>query len=122
MDKAQTLYNFWSGFDWPAYDEGTVPDDASYPRITYNVVEDSLGQPVALYASLWDYGTSWVSISKKADEIAEAIVNLYPPAIAFDGGRMYITKGAPFAQRVTDVDDQIRRMYLNIQVEFFSAY
>jgi hypothetical protein len=46
-----------------------------------------------------------------------------PPSIKFDGGRLYIAKGNPFAQRMADPnDDMIRRMYLNIQAEFLSAY
>lgn len=122
MDKTQALCAFWEGFTWPAYDEGTVPRDAGYPRITYNVVTDSLDRPLAMYASLWDYGTSWESITKKADEIAEAIDNLYPPAIAYDNGRLYITKGTPFAQRMTDENDMVRRVYINITAEYFSAH
>lgn len=121
MDKAQALSNFWSGFEWPAYDEGTVPDNAAYPRITYNVVMGSLDHPVALYASLWDYGTSWERVSKKAYEIAKAVAELYPSAIPFDDGRIYITPGTPFAQRMTDENDMVRRIYINITAEYFSA-
>ena len=122
MDKAQALSAFWSGFGWPAYDEGTVPENAGYPRITYNVVMDSLDHPVALYASLWDYGTSWERVSKKAYEIAQAVAELYPSAIPFDDGRIYITPGTPFAQRMTDENDMVRRIYINITAEYFSAY
>lgn len=122
MDKAQVLDQFWSGFGWPAYDEGTVPENAGYPRITYNVVVDSLDHPVALYASLWDYGTSWERVSKKTYEIAQAVAELYPSAIPFDDGRIYITPGTPFAQRMTDENDMVRRIYINITAEYFSAY
>lgn len=121
MDKAQVLDQFWSSFGWPAYDEGTVPEDAGYPRITYSVATDSLGRPLALYASLWDYGTSWERLSKKSYEIANAVANMYPSAIAFDEGRLYITPGTPFAQRMTDENDMVRRIYINITAEYFSA-
>jgi len=121
MDKAQAIHAFWSGFGWPAYDEGTVPDDATYPRITYNVIMDSLDRPLAMYASLWDYGTSWERLSKKTYDVAVAISEMYPSAIPFDGGRVYITMGTPFAQRMTDENDMVRRIYLNIMVEYFSA-
>lgn len=122
MDKVQALHNFWSGFGWKAYDEGTVPGDAGYPRITYNVVTDSLDRPLAMYASLWDYGTSWERVTKKSAEISEAIDKLYPPAITFDDGRIYITRGTPFAQRMTDENDMVRRIYVNITTEYFSAH
>lgn len=121
LDKAQTIQDFWESFSWPAYDEGTVPDGAAYPRITYNVVIDELNHPVAMYASLWDRTTSWKTVSQKAAEISQAITRLWPPAIAFDGGRLFIYKGSPFAQRMTDEDDMVRRIYINIGAEFFSA-
>lgn len=122
MDKAQAIDGFWNSFLWPAYDEGTVPESAGYPRITYNVVMDELDRPVAMYASLWDYSTSWERVSKKAAEISQAITKIWPPALPFDDGRIYITKGSPFAQRMTDEDDMVRRIYINISVEYFSAY
>ena len=122
MDKAQAINAFWNGFGWPAYDEGTVPDDAPLPRITYSVVTDSLGYPVMIPASLWDRSPSWERITKKAEEISQAIVEMYPPAIKIDTGRIYLTKGSPFAQRMQDANDMIRRIYLNVDAEFFTAY
>ncbi len=123
MDKYQAIDQFWNSFEWPAYDENTVPDDASMPRITYSMVSDSIGYPVMIPASLWDKSSSWERISKKAEEISQAIASMNPPAIEIDNGRMYITKGSPYAQRMRDSsDDLIRRIYLNVDVEYFTAY
>lgn len=122
MDKSQAIQKFWEGFDLPAYDETTVPDDAKLPRITYNVKTDSLDGVVSMNASLWYRSKSWKEISQKAEEISEYISNMMPPSIPIDNGRVYISKGSPFAQRMTDPDDSIRRIYLNIQVEFLTAY
>lgn len=123
MDKYQAIDSFWNSFSWKAYDEGTVPEDAQMPRITYSVVTDSLGNPVMIPASLWDRSTSWETISKKADEIARALTFGDPPAIKIDEGRLYLTKGSPFAQRMQEPsDDMIRRIYLNVDAEFFTAY
>lgn len=123
MDKFQALDDFWNSFGWAAYDEGTVPDTATMPRITYSVVTDSLGNPVMIPASLWDRSTSWERISKKAEEIGQAIVNMNPPAIKIDTGRLYLTKGSPFAQRMQEPsDDMVRRIYINVYAEFFTAY
>ena len=123
MDKAQALQNFWESFDIPAYDETILPDDAKMPYITYATTTDSLGNVVNMYASLWYHSTSWKEISIKTEQIAKSIVEMQPPAIKFDGGRLYIAKGTPFAQRMTDPsDNMIRRMYLNIQAEYLSAY
>jgi len=123
MDKGQAIQSFWASFGLPAYDSTTVPDDAQMPYITYSVATDSLDNVVNLSASVWYRSTSWADISQKAEEIAKSIIEMQPPTIKFDGGRLYIAKGTPFAQRMTDPsDDVIRRMYLNIQAEYFSAY
>lgn len=123
MDKEQALHAFWNGFGWAAYDEGTVPDDAPIPRITYSVSVDALDRPVMLTASLWDKSYSWETVSKKAAEIAKALRDMYPPAFPFDEGRIYLTPGQPFAQRMSDSnDDSIRRIYLNLEAEYFSDF
>lgn len=123
MDKAQALQNFWESFGIPAYEQTTVPESATMPYITYSVSTDSLGNVVNMYASIWYHSTSWKDISEKTEQIARYIVGMNPPSIKFDGGRLYIAKGTPFAQRMEDPnDDMIRRMYLNIQAEYLSAY
>lgn len=122
MDKAQAIQNFWEGFDLPAYNETTVPDDAVMPYITYSISTDSIGSVLFLPASIWYRTTSWRDVSRKAEEIAEYIVNMQPPSIALDKGRLYLAKGAPFAQRMSDPDDTVRRIYINLQAEFLTAY
>jgi hypothetical protein len=123
MDKAQALQTFWESFGIPAYEQTTVPETAKMPYITYSVSTDSLDNVVNMSASVWYYSTSWKDISEKTEQIARYIVGMNPPSIKFDGGRLYIAKGNPFAQRMADPnDDMIRRMYLNIQAEYLSAY
>ena len=125
MTKGEALHQFWSSFGWTAidensaYDRGNAPD---FPYITYSVSTDSLDNTLDMNASLWDRSTSWKAVSEKAEEIADYIVKMYPPSIKIDGGRLYIAKGRPFAQRMGDPDDdRIRRIYLNIQAEFLTA-
>lgn len=123
MDKVQALDKFWNSFGIPAYDENSVPDDAKLPYITYNVVMDNLDNVVNMYASIWYRSTSWREVTLKACEIGKHIVEMYPPSIPFDDGRLYIARGNPFAQRLSDPsDNMIRRIYLNIQVEYLSAF
>lgn len=123
MDKSQALQVFWSGFDLPAYDELSVPDKAVFPYITYNVKTDAFENVVSMNASLWYRSMSWRDISKKADEIAEHIVNMFPPTIKIDDGRLYISMGSPFAQRMAEPNDtMVRRILLNINAEYLTAY
>lgn len=123
MDKAQALNRFWSSFGIPAYDVNTVPDEAQMPYITYETTTDSLDNSLPLTASIWYRQMSWADISKKADEIAEYLYKQNPATVKIDGGRLYITKGTPFAQRMEDPSDSmIRRIIINITAEFFTAY
>lgn len=123
MNKEQALHQFFSSFGWTAYDEGTVPDGADIPRITYSVSVGTLDRPVMIACSLWDKSYSWASVTQKAEQISKALRDMYPPAIPFDGGRIYITPGSPFAQRMSDTnDDTIRRIYINLEVEYFTDF
>lgn len=120
MDKAQALHAFWSGFGMKAYDENTVAENATFPRITYSVSTDSIGNLVILSASLWYNTRSWEDISKKADEIAAAI-GYGGKIIKIDNGYLWLTKGSPFAQRMSEPSDKmVRRMALNLNAEFLT--
>lgn len=125
MDKAQALHSFWSSFGLAAYDESSVPtgdDVPSFPYITYSVSTDNFGNDVGLSGSLWYRSTSWAAISQKAEEIEKALYDMTSP-IKIDGGFLWLKRGSPFAQRMSDPnDDMIRRIYINITAEFLTAY
>lgn len=121
MDKEQAIQSFWGSFGIPAYDSSTVPDDAVMPYITYDVSVDSIGAPVLLTGSVWYRSNRWVEATLKKDEIAARIGYGYD-IITIDGGYLYITKGSPFAQRVADEDDSVRRILINLMCEFLTAY
>ena len=117
MDKWQALQTFWSSFGITAYDENTVPDNAPYPHITYNASTAELDEAVYLSASLWYRSNSWAGISPKAEQIAEYIGG--GAGVKYDSGRLWITKGVPFAQRMPEESDlQVRRMVLQVNAEF----
>ena len=123
MDKFQVLQSFWSSFGLPAYDENTVPDTEEkpiFPYITYDAVVSNLGTPVAMSASLWDYGTSWARITTKMTEI-QSDLGRGGRIIPCDGGAIWIKQGSPFAQRMSDDNDMIRRILINIEAEYLTA-
>lgn len=118
MNKAQALFSFWSGFGIPAYEAGSVPDGATLPYITYETRTDNFGTPVAMTTSVWYRSSSWAEITEKETEIADFITR-GGRMIAYDGGAMWITKASPWAQRLPeDADEMIRRIVLNVQIEF----
>jgi hypothetical protein len=134
MNKEQAYSEFWSGFGVLAWEENSMPDDktiqslidagiaeAKYPYIAYQVIIDDLGHPVYPTASIYDRSTSWKRADELANDISEAIQNTN--TIKLDNGRMFITKGSPFMQHQLESEDMnIRRVILNLGVEFFTEY
>ena len=129
MTKAAAIYQFWNSFGIKAYEENTVidadeegnPTEPTFPYITYQLVTDSFDREVAATASLWYRGESWTAINAKTEEIS-AHIGLGGKIIKCDGGRIWIKRGQPFAQNMGDEsDDLIKRKYLNVTIEYFTA-
>ena len=123
MDKFQAIAFFWESFGIPAYDENTVPtgdNRPSFPYITYDASVSNLGYPVAMSGSIWYYGTSWAMITAKMTEI-QSEIGMGGKIIPCDGGALWIKQGSPFAQRMSDPNDMVRRILINIEAEFLTA-
>lgn len=125
MTKAAAIHQFWSGFGLKAYEQNLVPtgDDApSFPYITYSFSSDDFENEVALTGSLWYRTTSLTAGNAKVEEISEYIGEYVLTDI--DGGKVKIKKGSPFSpDRMTDESDtMIKRIIINITVEFMTAY
>ena len=121
MTKAAAIYQFWSGFGLTAYEENTVPTDAAFPYITYQLVTDSFYREIPITASLWYRSESWTAINAKTDEISQKI-SRGGKIISCDDGAIWLKRGQPFAQNMRDEsDDLIKRKYLNITAEFMTA-
>jgi hypothetical protein len=134
MDKEQAYNSFWSGFGVLAFEENSVPDDtviqqlidagvatSKYPYITYQVITDDLGHPVYPTASIYDRSTSWQRVDTLANLVSRRIQEMN--TIKLDNGRMFITKGSPFSQhQLESADLNIRRVILNLGIEFFTEY
>ncbi len=121
MTKAAAIYQFWSSFGIAAYEENTVPTDAAFPYITYQLVTDSFDREIQLTASLWYRSESWTAINAKTEEISQKI-SRGGKIIACDGGAIWLKRGQPFAQNMGDESDNlIKRKYINITAEFMTA-
>lgn len=119
MRKEEAYHDFLSSFGWETYYESTVPDDAVLPRITYDLAVAEFGETVAMSCSVWDRSTKWTTVTDKANEIYTAI-GLGGKIIPFDGGYIWIKRGQPFSQRMSDEDDTIRRIFINVEVEYLT--
>lgn len=124
MTKEQALHSFWSSFGLTAYDENTVPDDATLPYVTYSVSVGDYGSSIMMPASLWYRSQSWKAITEKANEI-EKYIGLGGKIVKYDDGALWIKRASTFAQRMRsgelneEKDDTIRRILLNIVVDFY---
>ena len=121
MTKAAAIYQFWNSFGLTAYEENTVPENADFPYITYQLVTDSFDYEIPLTASIWYRSESWTAINAKTEEISQQI-GRGGKIIPCDGGAIWLKRGQPFAQSMGDESDNlIKRKYLNITAEFITA-
>lgn len=121
MTKAAAIYQFWSSVGLTAYEENTVPTDAAFPYITYQLVTGSFDLEIPLTASIWYRSESWTDINAKTEEISQKI-SRGGKIIPCDGGAIWLKRGQPFAQNMRDEsDDLIKRKYLNITAEFMTV-
>ena len=138
MDKWEAQHDFWNSFGVPAYEEHSVPDDAPFPRITYQASSSVFESPVPITASVWTKSTSWAQADSIADLIELYILNQgrsiqmpkgegtitvnIPVCKPIDNGYMRIFIGdTTFAQKMDDPNDnQIKRTILNVNFEFMS--
>ena len=118
MTKAAALYNFFAGFQIPAYEENSVygfDEMPEFPYITYELNTDSLSEnATALSCSLWYRSTSWVQANAKAEEIS-AKISYGGIVLKCDGGYIWLRRGTPFCQSMgDDSDDLIKRKFINL--------
>lgn len=125
MTKASALYNFFSSFDIEAYEETLVPtgeEAPKFPYLTYQLITDSFDNEVLIPVSLWYRSeASLLALNSKAEEISQRIGR---GGVFLDcgGGKIWIKRGSPFAQTMSDPEDNtIRRKYINITAEFLTA-
>lgn len=119
MNKFQALHSFWNSFGVPAYEASTVPDSVSGLYITYTAAVDRLDNTVVVTASLWQTDSnSWTSVSQLAEQISDELIQV--KSIPMDIGYMYLTRGTPFAQRMSDEIDTTRRIVINVIAEYLA--
>ena len=126
MTKAEALYSFFSGFGIPAYASSSVPDDAVFPWLTYDLSTSAWdgdnGGSVPLTVNLWYYTTSEAAPNAKADELSKAI-GYGGKLLACDDGYIWLKRGSPWCQSLhDDSDSMIKRRYINITADYMTFY
>lgn len=127
MTKAAAIYQFFSGFGVPAYEENSIyytSKEIEFPYITYELKTDCWNdaEAVQLSASLWyrSVGSSLVEINAKTEEISKSIP-LQGKRIFCDDGILLFRKEHPFAQTAgQEADDLVKRKILSFSVRFYT--
>ena len=122
MTPEAAIYAFLSSFAIPAYASSSVPDQAAFPYITYDLVLGEWGQPeVNMPVNVWYRTDSEALPNAKVREIGERI-GMGGVLLHCDGGVLWVKKGSPWAQAVTveGEDEKVKRRYVNINIEFLT--
>lgn len=123
MTPEAAIYTFLSGFSIPAYASSSVPDQAEFPYITYDLVLGEWGEPeVNMPVNVWYRTDSEAIPNAKVREISQAI-GMGGVTLPCDGGMLWVKKGSPWAQAMTveGEDEKVKRRYININIEFLIA-
>lgn len=112
---AAALKTFFSEFDLPAYQVGTVPDDVKLPYIAYSLSVPEWNQKASMYVQVWDRTTSNTLIMQVADQITQAIGQGLKIELA--GGYLIIWPESPLIQIMPDGD--FRSAYINLSINTY---
>lgn len=121
MTKAAALHQFFSSFGITAYTATSVPEDAVFPYLTYELIVDAWdGGETGLTVNLWFYTESEAIPNAKADEISRTI-GLGGIVLPCEGGYIWVKRGSPWCQSLSDeTSEMIKRRYLNVTVEYLT--
>lgn len=121
-DTALALQSLFSSFGIPAFVKGNVPEElynpetgqsepVEMPYITYELREPSPGENCSEAVMVWYRGTSYDPITRKVDEIREAIGR--GVSIKVPGGAIHIwPEDDNYVQFVEQEDPSIKCAYL----------
>lgn len=121
--KEAAIHAFFNSFGMPGYTSASVPDDAKFPYLTYELSTGAWEDgPISITVNLWFYVSDESVPNAKVREISKRI-GLSGITMPVDGGILYITRGSPFSVSMSDDSDQFRkRRYMNINIEYLTIY
>ena len=118
MTKGAAMQAFFEKI-LPSYATAAVPEDVTFPYLTYDSVFDAWGgEPVSITVNLWFYSKGEAEPNKKALELSQAL-GIGGAVLPCDEGFIWLRRGSPFCQAIKDdTNDNIKRRYCNITAEF----
>lgn len=116
VTKAGALQKFFASFGLDAYPINAVPNDVTFPYLTYENEIASQGRSVNPTVNLWFYTESEAIPNEKADEISKAIG--LGTSISCDDGAIYIYMTDGWHPLSDENDSAIKRRYTNMKITF----
>ena len=120
MTKGDALQSFFNSI-MPSYAESSVPDNATLPYLTYELITSSWnGGEVGLTVNMWFRTTSEKEPNAAVDKLSKEI-GLGGVFLHCDDGVIWLKRGSPWAQSLTDATDKtIKRRYINVTAEYLT--
>lgn len=119
--KGEALHAFFSKFGLPVYAANNVPDDVEPDYLTYEMKMSAWGDgETNITVNLWFYTESEAVPNQKAQELSDAF-GLGGVLLSCDGGAIWLKRGSPFCQALTDPTDRNKkRRYINVTAEYLT--
>lgn len=122
MTPEAAIYQFLSGFGIPAYASSSVPDQAEFPYITYDLSLGYWGQTeVNMPVNVWYRTESEAEPNAKVRELSNTL-GIGGVTVPCDGGMLWLKRGEPWVQAmaIEGEDEKVKRRYVNINIEFLT--
>ena len=122
MTPEAAIYQFLSGFGIPAYASSSVPDQAEFPYITYDLSLGYWGQTeVNMPVNVWYRTESEAEPNAKVREFSDTL-GIGGVTVPCDGGMLWLKRGEPWVQAmvIEGEDEKVKRRYVNINIEFLT--
>ena len=128
MTPEAAIYDFMNGFGIPAYPSSSVPEQdgpgwQGFPYFTYDLaVGDWTGGEVNMPVSLYDRTSSEKALNDRVRELSH-VIGEGGTMLHCDDGVVWLKRGYPWAQSVSisEEDSEVKRRYINIDMEFFTT-
>ena len=120
MTKGAALQSFFDSI-MTSYAAYSVPENATLPYLTYELITSAWdGGEVGLTVNMWFRTTSEKEPNVAVDKLSKAI-GLGGVQIPCDEGVIWLKRGSPWAQSLTDETDKtIKRRYINVTAEYLT--
>lgn len=118
IQTATALSAFWNQFKIPAYVEGSVPEKAKLPYITYTLQQYDWRDSGMEQARVWYRSESFALLTAKVAEIQNTIG--LATSLSTDSGCIVIMPGTPYVQNQPTDDKTLKVIYMNFDVLYLT--